>query len=138
MKNLLLAGAAALSLMTTAAMAQTMTRESTSETTTTMPSAGRPISNTVSVTSGRDATPDGDQSAFADTTWRDYNGTVTDIRITNTNYPLSIMMTTEKKTTVTANGVATETRVYSDRYPPSYDDMPAAITTTRTYVVGTN
>ena len=138
MKNLLLAGAAALGMMTTTAMAQAVTKESTSETTMTMPYYSSPVSSSVSVTTGRGATPDGDQTAFADTAWRDNNGTMTDIRITNTSYPLTAMITTERKTTIVSNGVASESLVFTSNYPPSWNAAPTVTTTARTYVVSVN
>jgi hypothetical protein len=139
MRNLLLAGAAALGMMTTTAMAQTVMKQSTSETTMTMmPYYSHPISSSVSVTSGRGATPDGDQNAWAETTWRDYDGTTGDIKITNTTYPLDNDITTARNTTIVSNGVASESMVFTTTYPPSQNIAPMVTTSSRTYVVGAN
>lgn len=139
MKNLLLAGAAVLGMMTTTAMAQTVTKKSTSETTMTMvPSYSNPISSSVTVTTGRGATADGDQHAWADTTWRDYNGTAGDIRIVNTTYPLTGNITSARTTTITSNGVASQSVIFTTNFPPSENAAPTVTTMARTYVVGSN
>jgi hypothetical protein len=139
MRNILLAGAAALGMMTATGMAQTVMKESTSETTMTMmPYYSNPISSSVSVTTGRGATADGDQNAWADTTWRDYNGTTGDIRITNTTYPLDNTITTARNTTIVSNGVASESMVFTTTYPASQNMAPTVTTSARTYVVGAN
>jgi len=141
MKNLLLAGAAVLGMMTTSAMAQTMMKQSTSETTMTVAGApyyANPISSSVAVTTGRGATADGDQNAWADTTWRDYNGTTGDIRIFNQTYPLTGIITSARTTTIISNGVASESLIYTTNYPPSENTAPTFTTRARTYVVGAN
>jgi hypothetical protein len=139
MRNLLLTGAVALGMMTTTVMAQTVTKQSTSETTmtmTAMPYYSSPVSSSIAVTTGRGATPDGDQSAWAETSWRDYNGTTGDIRIIKTTYPLSNIITTQRTTTMVSNGVASESVLFTTNYPPSYNEPATVTTAARTYVVG--
>jgi hypothetical protein len=67
---------------------------------------------------------------------RDSAGNASETTITNTSYPLTNMITTTKKTTYIANGVATETVTTTNTYPASSMMPPTVTTATRTYVVG--
>jgi hypothetical protein len=124
-------------MMTGAAMAQSSGHSSiTQETTTITPSVAAPWTTSSSATTGRGATPDGDQTATSGSSFTDINGTRTETTITNTSYPLANMITTTKKVTVTTAGVATETVTTTNTYPHS-DQVPApAMISTRVYTVG--
>ena len=89
-KTFLLAGATALGMMTGAAMAQSSGHSSiTRETTTITPAVTAPSTTSSSATTGRGATPDGDQTATSASSFTDSNGTRTETTITNTSYPLA-------------------------------------------------
>jgi len=137
MTRFLLAGAAALGLMTGAAVAQSSGHSSTIEQTTTiMPPVSGPSTATQSTSIARGATPDGDQTATAAASSGDSSGATTGTTITNTSYPLNNVIRTTKTTTTVANGVATETVTTTDTYPASYMREPSVAVATRTYVVG--
>jgi hypothetical protein len=134
MTRYLLAGAAALGMMTGAAVAQTSSSETT--TTTTTPAVVAPVTVSTSSSIGRAAMADGDQTATNSSTSRDSNGNVIETTITNQSYPLTGMVTTTKKTTHIVNGVATETTEMTNTYPASTMRQPEVTTSTRTYTVG--
>jgi hypothetical protein len=137
MKMFLLAGAAALSMMTGTAMAQSARySSSTAQTTTTTPSMVPASTSVYSSTVGQGATSDGDQTASSSWSSTDSSGARTDTVVTNKTYPLSGMITTTKTTTVTTNGVAAETVLTTNNYPARYNRPPDSTTATRTYVVG--
>jgi hypothetical protein len=137
MTRLLLAGAAALGLMTGAATAQSSGHSSTTEETTTItPAPSPPVTTSSSLTTGRGATADGDQTSTAGTSSTDANGVRTETVVTNKSYPLTNMITTTRKTTVTNKGVATETVTTTNTYPAAEKNPPEVSSVTRTYIVG--
>jgi hypothetical protein len=136
MTRYLLAGAAALGMMTSAALAQS---SSSSTTTTVSPSFGAPITagtSEVGVTANRD----GRLTLMNGSASRDSSGKTIEVTNSSTSYPLTDMITTTKKTVEINNGVATETVTVAQSYPPSPQHPggvpPVETTTTRTYVVG--
>jgi hypothetical protein len=141
MTRLLLAGAAALGMMSGAAMAQSSGyssghSSSTVETTTVTPGVSAPWTTSGSMSTGRGATADGDQTAMSSSTSSDSAGNKTTTTITNTSFPLTNMIMTTKKTVSIAGGVATETVTTTQTYPPSAQVPPVVSTSTRSYVVG--
>ena len=104
-----------------AAMAQSSSGHvsTTEETTTITPSVSSPWTTSGSTTTGRGATPDGDQTATNASSSGDSTGKRTKTTITNTSYPLTNMITTKKTTTDTENGKATETVTTTYTYPAS-------------------
>jgi thiamine pyrophosphokinase len=140
MTRTLLAGAAALGMMTGAAMAQSTTTQTTTtnlSTSTTAPALSAPVIVSGSSTNGHSITADGDQHFVAGTMTRDSAGNTTDTTVTNTSYPLTDMVTSTRKTTNVSNGIATETTVTTNSFPSGR--APATTSTsTRTYAVGSN
>jgi hypothetical protein len=135
MTRYLLAGVAALGMMTSAAIAQT----STTTTTTVAPSFPAPVTvgtSEVGVTAGGD----GRITLLNGSASKDSSGKTIEVTNTSTSYPLTDLITTTKKTVEIINGVATETVTTSQSYPPSPRHPggvpPVETTTTRTYVVG--
>jgi hypothetical protein len=136
MKSFLLAGAAALGMMTGSALAQSSGHSSTTaQTTTVTPSVAAPSTTIYSSSVGQGATADGDQTASSAWSSTDSSGSRTDTVVTNKTYPLSDMITTTRTTTVTTNGVAAETVATTNTYPARYNRPPETSTATRTYVV---
>jgi hypothetical protein len=136
MTRYLLAGVAALGMMTSATMAQTST--STSTTTTVAPSFPAPViagTSEVGVTAGGD----GRITLLNGSVSKDSSGKTVEVTNTSTSYPLTDMITRTKKIVEINNGVATETVTTSQSYPPSPQHPggvpPVETTTTRTYVV---
>jgi type IV secretory pathway TrbL component len=139
MIRLLLAGTAALGMMTSAAMAQSSrysSGQTTTDETTTITPAQAPWTFKGTTTTGRGATADGVQSATSASTSTDTSGNGMQTTITNTTYPLSKMVMTTKKETTIANGVATEVTTITTTYPPYDPRPPVVMTGTRSYVVG--
>lgn len=140
MTRLLLAGAAALGLMTNAAMAQSWGHSSTTEETTTTTPVAAPWTASTATTTGQSVKDDGRQTLSAGASSADGAGKKTETTITNTSYPLTDMITTTRTTVETSNGVATETVVTTQTYPPSPrhpgGTPPVQTTATRSYVVG--
>jgi hypothetical protein len=139
MTRILLAGAAALGLMSGAVMAQS-TITTTSTTNTGVPVGGSlsaPVVVSGSSTNGHSVTADGDQHFVAGTKTRDSAGNTSETTITNTSYPLTDMVTSTRKTTNVSNGVATETTVTTNSFP-SGRAAGTTSTSTRTYTVGSN
>jgi hypothetical protein len=150
MTRILLAGTAALGLMTGAVMAQSAI------TTITTTNTGTPVGGTLtapvvtapmvvpgpvivsgSATNGHSVTDDGDQHFVAGTKTRDSAGNTSETTITNTSYPLTDMITSTRKTTNVSNGVATETTVTTNSFPSGRAPSTTS-TSTRTYAVGSN
>jgi hypothetical protein len=139
MTRLLLAGAAALGMMTGAAMAQSSSglTTTTEDTTTVTPAYQAPTTTSSSATNGTAVRPDGDQTATVGSSSTDSDGNRTETTITNTSYPLTGMITSTRKTTRIVGSVATETVTITNTYPPSAMGAPQVTTSTRTYIVGT-
>lgn len=136
MTRYLLAGAAALGMLTGAAMAQTATSESSSDTTTTSPSVTyAPVPFTTDRTVGTAVLQDGDRTNTKGVSVKVPDGQQASTTITTKTYPFSNMITTITKTTRVNNGVATEEETDSSAYPGS-TDAPTVMKTTRTYQVG--
>jgi len=135
MTRFLLAGAAALGMMTGAAVAQT----STTTTTTVIPPASPPMVTTDTRVSGHSVKPDGDQTATAGIVSRDAYGNVSGSTTTNTSYPFTDMITSTTKSLNTVNGVTTETVGTTHSYPHvvGRPDVPP-VTTTESHVVDPN
>jgi len=138
MTRFLLAGAAALGMMTGVAMAQSSSgRTTTTEDTTTItPAYQAPWTTSNSATNGTAVRPDGDQTATSGSSSTDSSGNTTETTVTNTTYPLTGMITSTKKTTHIVGSVATETVTTTNTYPPSAMGVPQVTTSTRTYIVG--
>jgi len=134
MTRFLLAGAAALGMMTGAAMAQSSTSSSSTTTTTTVPMA--PVTTSSSATVGQAVHADGDRSATAGTSSADSAGNATSTTITNTTYPLTNMVETKEKTLSTTNGVTKELVTTTDVHPPATGrpEIPPVTTTTERLV----
>jgi hypothetical protein len=137
MTRFLLAGAAALGVMSGAAMAQTSTSETVTTTTSPLPPP-LPVTVSSSSTTGGAVLPDGDQTSTSGTSSVDSSGNRTETSITNTSYPLSAMITTTRKTTRISNGQATETTTVTNTWPAAYGRPPDVATSTRTYNVSSN
>jgi hypothetical protein len=135
MTRFLLAGAAALGMISGAAMAQTSTTETVTTTTSPLPA---PVNLASTSTNGTAVLPDGDQTSTASTANRESNGDRTETTVTNTSYPFSSMITTTRKSTKISNGLATETRTTTNTFPPQYGRSPEVTTATRTYSVSSN
>jgi hypothetical protein len=140
MTRFLLAGAAALGMMSGAAMAQSSGYSSgsstTVETTSVTPSVSSPWVVTSSSTVGRGATADGDQTATSAWSSRDGYGNTRQTTITNTSYPLTNMIMTNEKTTTFVNGMATERVIVTTSYPPPDTRPPVVMSSTRSYMIG--
>jgi hypothetical protein len=117
MTRLLLAGAAALGMMAGTAMAQTSSSSSMTTTTTTAPSA--PVITSTSQTVGSKVTAEDVKSRSAGMTATDSTGATTQTTVTNTTYPLTDLVTSQKKTTKMVNGVAVETIETTQSHPPA-------------------
>jgi len=131
MTRFLLAGAAALGLTTGAAMAQTLTTQTTE--TTVAPAV--PMTTTTSRTVGSAVLPDGDQTITNGNSYRDTDGSLVSTTITNKSYPFLNMITTIRKTDRTMNGVTTETVTTTNTYPPEVGRAPVAPVTTTVQTV---
>src|ERR1043165_5343699 len=115
MTRLLLAGAAALGMMTCAATARTATTANTTSmsssssetTTTTVPAPPTVVSTTKTTATATEA--DGDRTATGIVALRDNYGNESKSAITNKTYPMADFMTSVKKEQKTVNGVTTET-----------------------------
>ncbi len=140
MTRFLLAGAAALGMMTATAMAQNGSMSSSSETTTTTTVPSAPVITTTTKTTGHATRVDGDRTATAAVGYKDSAGDATKETITNTTYPLTNQITTVKKTRQTVNGVTTETVQTTQTYPHvvGRPDTPPLVTTETHVVSGTN
>jgi hypothetical protein len=135
MTRFLLAGAAALGVMTGAAMAQTSTSSTQTTTTTTTPSPSPPVTISNSTTAGSAVSADDVKTATVGSGARDSFGNATKTTISTTTYPLTDLDTTTKKTTQVENGVAEETVTTTQDYPASPIRMqPVTRTTTDTKV----
>ena len=139
MTRFLLAGAAALGMMTAAAMAQSGATSSTSETTTTTVPAA-PTITTTTKTTGHATEADGDRTATAAVGYRDSAGNATHETVTNKTYPLTNQITTVKKSRQTVNGVTTETVQTTQTFPHvvGRPDTPPVVTPETHVVSGTN
>jgi hypothetical protein len=134
MTRFLLAGAAALGMMTGAVMAQTQTSTSSTQTTTTTTAPPVTISN--STLTGSAVTADDVKTSTVGSGFGDSSGNATKTTISTTTYPLTDLVTTTKKTTQVENGVAKETVSTTQAYPASPNRMePIVTTTTDTKVV---
>jgi len=136
MTRFLLAGAAALGLMSGAAMAQSTTSTSTT-TTTTMPSP--PVTVSTMKSSGHATETDGDKTASVAVGSRDSAGNAMETSVTNKTYPLTDQITSVKKEQHTVNGVTTETVTTTRTYPHvvGRPDVPPQVEVTN-HVVGSN
>jgi hypothetical protein len=103
MNKILLAGAAALVMMTGVAVAQT----SISQTTTTVyPAVGTPVAGTVSTTrTDNTINSDGTQTTSKETTYRNGNGVADDSVIHSTIYPAVALTETDTKITTTVTEI---------------------------------
>jgi hypothetical protein len=138
MTRYLLASAAALGMLTGAAIAQTATSESSSssDTSITTPSVMyAPVPVTTDRVTGTAVLQDGDRTETKGVTVKVPDGQQASTTITTKSYPFSNMITTITKTTRVNNGVATEEETTSNAYPGS-GDPPQVMKTTRTYEVG--
>ncbi len=140
MTRLLLASAAALGMLTGAAMAQSATSDSSSSssssTTITTPSVMyAPVPVTTDKTVGTAVLQDGDRTDTKGVSVKVPDGQMASTQITTKTYPFSNMITTITKSTRINNGVATEQETDSSVYPGS-GDAPLVTKSTRTYQVG--
>lgn len=138
MTRLLLAGAAALGMMTTIASAQSMATNdvsSASMTRTTTTTTQYPVGPVVIgnwKTTGNDITADGDRANHGGMLTRFSNGDSVNTTVTTRTYPLTAMITTIRKTDRTVNGVTTETVETTNSFPdvPGMNYPPPSTTTT--------
>jgi len=114
MTRYLLAGAAALGLVTSAATAQTAMSTSTTTTTVT-PSV--PVTVQTMRTNASATEADGDKTVSAGVGSRDSAGNENKTTVTNKTYPLTNLITSVKKEQHTVNGVTTETVTTTETYP---------------------
>jgi hypothetical protein len=121
----LLGSAAAFSLLTGTAPAQTP-----ASATTITPSVSAPVTISSTANTANSVRPDGDQTSMSGTASRDSSGKSTETTITNTSYPFSNLITTTRKTTNIVNGVATETVTTTQTYPPGTATVAPMVTTT--------
>jgi hypothetical protein len=136
MTRYLLASAAALGMLTGAAMAQTATSESSTDTTITAPTVMyAPVPVTTDRTVGTAVLQDGDRTDTKGVAVKVPDGQMAATTITTKSYPFSNMITTITKTTRVNNGVATEEETQSSAYP-GMNDAPTVMKTSRTYQVG--
>ena len=129
-RKVVLTGAAALGMMTGAAMAQMATSTSRSETTTTtVPSA--PVVVSTTKTTGTATEADATRTATAAVGYRDSVGNDSKTAITNKTYPAADFMTSVKKEQHTINGVTSETVTTTQTWPPKVGrpDVPPVVTT---------
>jgi hypothetical protein len=132
----LMAGAAALGLLSGAATAQTSTTEQTTTTTAPAPSMA-PMTVTNTKTTENKVSSEGVRTLTNGMESTDNSGYTTKTEYSSQTYPLSPIVTTTKKTTTVNDGVATETTTRTDAYPPGTSALPpTTTTTTRTYAVG--
>ena len=135
MTRYLLAGAAALGIMTSAGMAQTYS----STTTTGTQTVSIPLTVGKS-TVGISAAGDGRLTMLNGSSFRDSTGKTIETTNSSTSYPLTDLITTTKKKVEINNGMATETLTITQSYPPSPVGTPrpepVVTTTTRMYAVG--
>jgi hypothetical protein len=118
MTRFLLAGAAALGMITSAALAQTMGTTSTQQTTTTTtPAMTAPVTVANSVSAGSALEADGRKTLKLGSSATDSSGNSTSTTNTTTSYPLSNLITTTHKTTTMVNGVPKETITTTQAYP---------------------
>jgi hypothetical protein len=143
MTRLLLAGAAALGMMTVASMAQTnaptQTGSQQAVSTSVSPALPPPGSGPVTISSGANTEnalkKDGDLTSASGTVARDTAGNTTETSVTNTTYPFSNMITTTKKAATTVNGVTTENVTTTQAFPNSAAmPAPPPMTSTQTTV----
>jgi hypothetical protein len=112
MTRLLLAGAAALGLMSGATMAQTSTSTTTTTVTPSVPVTVQTMKTNASATEA-----DGDKTVSAGVGSRDSVGNENKTTVTNKTYPLTNLITSVKKEQHTVNGVTTETVTTTETYP---------------------
>jgi hypothetical protein len=137
MTRLLLAGAAALGMVTCAATARmataadsTATSSTTSETTiTTVPAPPVVVSSTRTTATATEA--DATRTATGAYAVRDNYGNESKTATTNKTYPMADFMTSVKKEQQTINGVTTETVTTTQTWPPKVGrpDVPPVVTT---------
>jgi hypothetical protein len=100
MTRLLLAGTAALSLMTGVALAQSVTSQTT---TTTVPDVVAPPQGTLSTTTAtKSIGVDGTRTETSGTTYRNSNGVASDSQSKTTTYPPSVAITTTHSSSTTS------------------------------------
>jgi hypothetical protein len=121
----MLAGAAALGLMTGAATAQT----STSTSTTTITPVSPPVTVSTSQSSERAVTSEGVKTVTGGATTSTSTGQMAGTTISTTTYPLSNMVTTTKKTIQMVNGQPMETTTITHAYPGEPTPPPDTVTT---------
>jgi hypothetical protein len=129
MTRFLLTGAAALAMMTGAAMAQTTTSETTTTSTSTVSPPVAPVTITNSQTTGSAVTADGVKTSTTGLGARDSTGQAAETTVSTRTYPLTDLVTTTKKTVETKNGVGMETVTTTQAYPAS-PARPAPVVTT--------
>jgi hypothetical protein len=125
MTRFFMAGAAALGMMSGAAMAQSTSM--TQQTTTSIPAVSGPVTIANSVSAGSALQADGRKSLSDGSSSADSGGNSTSTTISTTSYPLSTLITTTRKTTTVVNGVPKETVTTTQAYPNS--PLPPETTT---------